>query len=233
MNRFVTGTLLVASVLIPAGLAGPARADIVAVSVPTAVSISGPAVSFSGTVRVGSAEAGLRSASLWFQYPNTPAAVEVGTATSRRPGFLAFTANLDATRIIPGLNQIQVQDDADGDTRTMVLDLRRVSRVSITHAEFRTDGTVALAVRVRHYDAARGRLIPSRLSPVLLQEKVLGAWVPVSRVITDRSGLAGAVVAAGPGQHYYRAVRPNGATVLTATSKTIRTGRTTGAMIVP
>jgi flagellar hook-associated protein 2 len=41
-------------------------------------------------------------------------------------------------------------------------------------------------------------------------------------VTTGTSGLAATLVPAGPGMHEYRAVRPDGASVLTATSRTIR-----------
>jgi len=235
MKRIVIAALLITSVLVPAvvaGLSTSARADVGTVSLPTAVTISEPTVSFSGTVRVGATTTGLRSASLWFRYPNTASAIRIGTATSRRPGYLVVTVSLDATRIIPGLNKFQVKDDADGDTRTITLDLRRKSRVTITHAEFRSDGRVALAVKVSHYDPRMGNFAPSKLSPVRLQEKIGETWVPVGQITTNASGLAGVLLKAGPGLHDYRAIRPNGATVLTATSKTIRTGRTTGATIL-
>ena len=235
MKRIVTGALLAASVLLPAllAVAAPAEAGVVAVSLPTAAGISGPTLTFSGTVRLRVATAGPRTASLWFQYSDAVGLTQVGTARSRQPGFLVVTATLDTRRIEPGINRVLVRDDADGATRAIALDLRRVSRVAITHAEYRSDGTVALAVRLRHYDARLGRFAPSRLSPVRLEEKVFGVWTPIGDVTTNASGLAGTVVSAGPGEHSYRAVRPIGATVLAATSKTIRTGRTTGAMIVP
>jgi hypothetical protein len=236
MKRIVIAALLITSVLVPAvvsGLAAPARADVVGVSLPAAVTISNRTVNFTGTVRLGSTATGLRSASLWFRYPKTLAPTRVGTATSRRPGFLVVTASLDAARITPGPNQVLVKDDADGGTRTITLDLRRLSRVTITHAEFRSDGRVALAVKLSHYEPKLGRYAPSKFSPVRLQEKIGNTWVPVGQVTTDASGLAGTLLKAGTGLHYYRAVRPNGATVLSATSKTIRTSRTTAALLLP
>ncbi len=135
MKRIVIAALLITSVLVPAvvtALSGPARADVVAVSLPTAVAISEPTVNFSGTVKLGSTTTGLRSASIWFRYPDARSSTQVGTATSRRPGYLVVKASLDATRITPGLNQVQVKDDADGDSRTITLDLRRKSRVKVT-----------------------------------------------------------------------------------------------------
>ena len=233
MKRIVIAALLVTSVLVTAvvtSLSTPARADVGAVSLPTSLTIADRTLSFSGTVRVGSTTTGLRSASLWFTYPDAAVATRIGTATSRRPGFLVVTACLDAARITPGLNRVQVKDDADGDTRTIMLDLRRRSRVTITHAEFGSDGRVALAIKVSHYDPKRGRFVASKLSPVRLQEKVSGSWVPVAQVTTDATGLAGALLKAGPGRHDYRAIRPDGATVLAATSKTIRTGQTVAAV---
>jgi hypothetical protein len=226
MKRIVIAGLLITSVLVTAlvtGLSSAARADVGAVSLPQTLPIAERTLSFSGTVRVGATTTGLRSASLWFKYPDTAAAVRIGTATSRRPGFLVVTASLDATRITPGLNQVQVKDDADDDTRTITLDLRRRSRVKITEAAVRTDGRVALAVQVSHYDPKLGRFAASRLSPVRLQERIDGAWVTVGQITTDRAGLAETLLLAGPGRHDYRAVRPNGATVLTATSKSVRT----------
>jgi hypothetical protein len=118
-----------------------------------------------------------------------------------------------------------VRDDADGGVRTILIDLRRLSRVSLTHAEFRSDGRVALAVRVLHFDPKLARFAPSRLSPVRLQEKLNGTWTTIATVTTGASGLAGALVPAGPGAHLYRAVRPSGATVLAAKSPIIRTTR--------
>jgi len=231
MKRIVIAALLITSVLVPAVVTGlsSARADVGAVSLPASLTIAEPTVRFSGTVRVGSTTTGLRSASIWFRYPDATEATRIGTATSRRPGFLVVTASLDATRVVPGLNRVQVKDDADGDSRTITLDLRRRSRVTITHAEFRSSGRVALEVKVWHYDPKLGRFAPSKLSPVRLQEKVAGSWVPIAQVTTDATGLARALLQAGPGLHDYRAIRPNGATVLTATSKTIRTGQTVAA----
>ena len=235
MKRIVFAALLVTSMLVPAvltGLSTPAQADIVAVSLPTAVTISDRTLSFSGTVRLGATTTGLRSASLWFRYPNAVSSTRVGTATSRRPGLLVITASLDAARITPGLNQIRIEDDADGGTRSILLDLRRLSRVTITSAEFRSDGQVALAVKVSHYDPKLGRFAPSRFSPVRLQERIGNSWVPVARVTTGVSGRAETLVPAGFGLlHDYRAVRPGGATVLAATSSTIRTGWAGGTRI--
>jgi hypothetical protein len=224
MKRIVIAGLLITSVLVPAivtALSAPARADVVAVSLPTQVVISERLVKFSGTVKLGSTTTGLRSASLWFRYPNATSATRVGTATSRRPGFLVVTAGLDASRITPGLNQVEVKDDADGDSRSITLDLRRQSRVKITRAEVRSDGRVALAVKVAHYDPRLGRFAPSRLSPVRLQEKIGADWVPVGRVTTDATGRATTLVTLGSGAHVYRAVRPDGATVRAATSRTV------------
>jgi hypothetical protein len=226
MKRIITATLLIASVVVTAvvtGLAAPAKADVVTVSLPTAVTISARTVSFSGTVQVDSSTAGRRSASVWFRYPNASAAVRVGSATSRRPGFLAVTVTMDASRIKPGVNRLLVKDDADGAARTIMLDLRRLSRVSVALTEFRAAERVVLAVEVVHYDPKVGRFIPSRKSPVRFQEKVSGAWVTVDETVTNAAGRAVVLIPAGPGVHRYRAVRPNGATVLAATSKSIRT----------
>ena len=228
MKRIAFTALLITSVLVPAlvtGLPTSAQADVVAVSLPTTMSISDRTLTFSGTVRVRPTTTGLRSASLWFRYPDAFSQTRVGTATSRRPGFLVVTASLDATRIVPGLNQIQVQDDADGNIRTLQVDLRRRSRVTLTEGESRTDGQVALVVKVSHYDPKLGRFAPSRLSPVQIQEKIDDAWVPIAQVTTRSSGLAGVLLKASHGAHDYRAVRPDGATVLAARSKTLHTGR--------
>lgn len=236
MKRIVFAALLVTSVLVPTvltGLSTPAQADVVAVSLPTAVTISDRTVSFSGTVRLGPTATGLRSASLWFRYPSALSSTRVGTATSRRPGLLVITASLDAARITPGLNQIQVEDDEDGDTRTILLDLRRLSRVTIISAQFRSTGRAALAVKVTHYDPKLGRFAPSRFSPVRLQEKIGGTWVPVAQVTTGVSGRAEALVPVSRGlRHDFRAVRPSGATVLAATSTTIHTDRAEGPRIL-
>jgi hypothetical protein len=226
MKRIITAALLIASVLVAAvvtGLAAPARADVLAVSLPTAVTISARSVSFSGTVQVSSSTAGRRSASLWFRYPNASAPTRVGSATSRRPGFLAVTGTLDASRITPGINRLLVKDDADGASRTILLDLRRISRVSLGLTEFRSADRVVLSVGVTHYDPKLGRFIASRKSPVRFQEKVAGAWVTVDETVTNASGRAVVLVPAAAGVHRYRAVRPNGATVLSATSTSIRT----------
>jgi hypothetical protein len=231
MKRIAFAALLITGVLGPVvvtGLPMSARADVVAVSLPTTVSIADQTLTFSGTVRVGSSTSGLRSASLWFRYPDMFAATRVGTATSRRQGFLILTASLDATRIVPGMNQFQVRDDTNGDIRTVALDLRRRSRVMLTQGELRADGHVELAVKVSHYDPKLGSFAPSRLSPVRLQEKIGDAWVPRTQVTTGGSGLARVLVTAEPGVHVYRAVRPDGATVLAATSKSIRIGQIAG-----
>jgi hypothetical protein len=222
VKRIVIGILISASVLSSAvvtALAAPARAQVVAVSLPTAVTISSKTLILTGTVRVSTSGTGVRSARLWFRYPNTGSATLVGSAVSGRPGYLAISARLDATRIVPGQNRLLVVDGADGGSRTVALDLRRQSRVAITHAEYRR-GWAALAIRLIHYEPKSGAFIASRLSPIRVQEKVDGAWVTLISVTTDRLGLAGAVVPASPGVHLYRAVRPDGATVRTATSLT-------------
>jgi hypothetical protein len=227
VKRIAIAALIIASVLITAlqtGLAGSARADIVAVSLPTQASISSTTLTLAGTARLGSAGAGRQSATLWFHYPDAAAPTRVGSATSRRPGFLAITARIDATRIMPGANQIDVVDSADGTRRTIALDLRRESRVAITHAEFRPHARVALAVRVMHFDPGQNAFVSSQFSPVRLQELVNGSWITLAQVTTDQLGLAGAVLPAGAGMHDYRAVRPDGATVRAATSLTVRSG---------
>jgi hypothetical protein len=226
MKRIITATLLIVSVWVSAvvtGLAAPARADVVAVTLPTAVSISARTVSFSGTVQVSSSTAGRRSASLWFRYPNAPAPIRVGSAVSRRPGFLAVTVKLDASRIKPGVNRLLVKDDADGASRTILFDLRRISRVTLGLTDFRSADRVVLAVEVVHYDPKVGRFIASRKSPVRFQEKVSGVWITVAETVTNASGRAVVLIPAGPGVHRYRAVRPNGVTVLAAISKSVRT----------
>ncbi len=83
-------------------------------------------------------------------------------------------------------------------------------------------------MKVSHYDPKIGKFAPSRLSPVRLQEKIGSTWVALTQVTTDISGLATTVVTAGPGEHRYRAVRPNGVTVRAATSKVVRTGLVSG-----
>jgi len=224
----VTSTVIAVSVLISAGvtaLAAPARAEVVAVSLPTSAAISSKTLTLTGTVRVAVSGAGLRSAGLWFQYPGAALPTLVGSASSRRPGFLSITARLDTTRIVPGRNRLQVIDAADGGSRIITLDLRRQSRVAITHAEPRSRARIALAVRVMHYNPKTSAFIASRLSPVRIQEKVGTSWVTLITVTTDKLGLAGAEVPAGPGAHVYRAVRPDGATVLAATSLRVRAGR--------
>jgi hypothetical protein len=236
VKRIAIAALLIAAVLIPAFqtiVAAPAHADVVAVTLPTDAAISATALRLAGTVRVDSAGNGLKSASLWFRYPDTGVLSRVGRATSRRPGFLAITATIDTTRIVAGANQLTVVDDTDGDSRTINLDLRRVSRVSITHAEFRAHGRIALAVRATHYDPRSNHFVGSKLSPVRLQEKLSGTWTTIASATTDSSGLAGALVPAASGVHYYRVVRPDGATVLGATSLTIRATRGSAATSLP
>jgi hypothetical protein len=227
VKRLSTTTLIIAAVLATAvqtGLAGSARADVIAVSLPPVASISSPTLALSGTVRLSSDGTGRRSAALWIRYPDATAATKVGSVTSRRPGFLAITARIDARRIVPGPNQLQLIDAADGSSRTITVDLRRETRIAITHAEFRTRERVAVAVRVQHFDPKQNAFIASRLSPVHVQEKVDGGWVTRAELTTDASGLAGVVLpAATAGNHYYRAIRPDGATVWTATSLTVAT----------
>ena len=227
VKRIVTATLVTGCVLTAALqtlLAVPARADIVAVALPTTLTISSRMLTLTGTLRLSSAGTGLRSAALWFSYPGDPAATRVGSASSRRPGFLAISARIDASRIVPGNNRLEVVDVASGQRRAITLDLRRQSRIAITHAEFRPHGQVALAVRVTHFDPKLNAFAASRLSPVRLQENLNGVWVTLAEVRSDALGLAGAVLPAGPGQHSYRAIRPEGATVRTATSATFQTG---------
>jgi hypothetical protein len=224
VKRLATATLITAAVLITAVRTGSAQADVVAVSLPPVASISAPVLTLSGTVRLTSAGSAQRSATLWIRYPDATTSTKVGAVTSRRPGFLAITARIDATRIVPGPNQLQLIDPSDGSSRTITVDLRRETRIAITHAEFRTRGRVAVAVRVQHFDPRRNAFVASRLSPVHLQEKVDGDWVTRAELTTDASGLAGAMVpATTAGNHYFRAIRPDGATVWTATSLTVAT----------
>lgn len=221
--------VLNASLIVPLviiGLASPALADVRVVSLPTAVAVDSTFVHFTGTVQVSASATGLRSASLWFRYPDgTAARTLVGSATSRKRDVLTVTGRLDARRITPGLNQVRVLDDVDGDGQTIVLDLRRRSRLAITRADFLANGQVVLSVQTRHYDPKTGRYVASRFSPVRLQEKVGKRWVAVGSLTTDRAGAGVALVSAGPGPHVYRARRPDGATVMAATSKQFSAAR--------
>jgi len=225
VKRIVTASAILAGVLLTAiGLAPSAQATVVTVSLPAAATISARTVFLSGTVQVGDDGTGLRSATLWFSYPGDAAPTQVGQAASRRTSLLKITARLDATRIKPGVNQVLVRDEADGTSQTVAVDLRRKSQLAITHAEFRPHAKMALAVRVLHYDPTRDTFVASRLSPVRLQESIGGTWSTLATVTSDAQGLAGAVIRAGRGAHYYRALRPDGATVMAAVSYTVRAG---------
>lgn len=215
----------------PVELAAPARPDVVTVplpaviAVPAVIGVAARTVTFPASVEVGASVTGLRSASLWYTYPDARARTLVGTATSRTSGSLTVVGRLDARRIAPGRIRVLVLDDVEGDARTIELELRRRSRVAVTRAELRADGRAELDVLVRHYDHRTGGYVPSRLSPVRLQEQVGGRWVTVATVTTDRTGTAAALVPAGPGAHRYRAVRPDGRTVLAATSRPVEARR--------
>jgi hypothetical protein len=224
MKRIAALALLSAGLLVPAvltGTASPASADVEAVSLPTAVTIEAGTLTFTGTVRVDASVTGLRSASLWFRYPDSRTRVLVGAASSREPGVLTVTGRLETQRISPGLNRLQVLDDVDGRGRSILIDLRRRSRVAITRTDVLPDGRVSLAVRVRHYDTQTGKFAASRLSPVQVQERVAGKWVTLATVTSDRAGLGHTVLTATQGTHRYRAVRPAGVTVTSATSKSV------------
>jgi hypothetical protein len=234
VKRIVTATLITAGVLVSTVatvaalatvVAAPAQAEVVAVALPSTATITSKTLTLTGAVRVGRSDSGVRSAAAWFVYPGAALPTLVGTTSSRRPGFLAITVRIDATRVVAGPNQLQIIDAADGDSRIVPLDLLRQSRVAITHAEPRSHGRMALAVRVTHYNPKTDKFIASRRSPIRLQERVNGSWVTLITVTSDKLGLAGAAVPAGPGVHLYRAVRPDGETVRTATSLTIRAAR--------
>ena len=51
-----------------------------------------------------------------------------------------------------------------------------------------------------------------------------GTWSTLTTVTSDAQGLAGALIPAAKGAHYYRALRPDGATVMAAVSYTVRAG---------
>jgi len=64
-------------------------------------------------------------------------------------------------------------------------------------------------------------LAPSAYSPVYVQRLVAGTWRTVLVVTTGRDGLAFKTIIAPSGRQSYRYVRPQGATVTAATSRTM------------
>jgi hypothetical protein len=208
-----------------------------AVTLPARVVVSGRTLKLSGSVAApakGSASAAaVRALSLWFTYPGSKTPVKIGGVSADSKGMLTVTAQLNAARIAMGLNTIQIREGASSSASATgaavaTVDVRRRSRVKIVNAVFKptTAGfAAAVAVQVSHFDPKTVTYLGSRLSPIRLQELVGGTWVTRASATTNATGLATATFAATAGKHTYRAVRPNGATVWSATSPEI-TART-------
>jgi len=194
--------------------------------------ISSRMIILSRTVQAGPPGQSLRPAVLWFSYPADARPTRVGSAVPAGPGRLQLTLRLDAARITPGPNWLQSIDTAGG-WRAIELDLRRLSRVAITDAELRPAARIGMAVRVMHYDPKLDRFVPSQLSPVRLQEEIDGRWVTQAHVVSNVLGRARTTFPAGSWRHYYRAVRPEGATVRGATSLIVRVGPHSPAVTLP
>jgi hypothetical protein len=212
------------------GTAAPARAAVTALTAPARATIGAGTVTVAVTIGVDAGADGRHRASVWYRYPGDPAATRVARLSTRRAGPVVVRARLDATRVAFGPNRLAVTDDSldtagagATDAPAVTVDTRRRSRVAITRAEPVRDGIVVLTVRVTHYAPLKGRYVASRLSPVRLQEKVSGAWVTRATGTTSAAGVATATLTAPSGPHTYRAVRPNGATVWSATSPPVNT----------
>jgi hypothetical protein len=202
------------------GSARPAAAAVERVSAPARVVVDSPTETIPVSVRTSAAVDGTHGASVWIGYPGADS-MSVGGYGVAKGQAVTVRTELDTRRITRwGALDLIASDDADGDTRALTVDVRRRSNVAITHHEV-SGGKVALAVRVRHYQPGRG-YISSQRSPVRLQESVAGRWVTRATVTTTVDGLAGARLPLAPGVHRFRAVRPDGASVWSATSQTVR-----------
>lgn len=221
MTRRLTAAALVAAALL--AVASPADADV------ARVTVRGPAVVTTRTVTATiaadltprmTARGPLEDyrASAWIR--GTRGWVEVGAVQSTTPR-VTFRARLDTAQTGYGVIPIWVTDEYDGLTVRATVTLRRPSRATITRVTA-SPGLVHLTARVTHYNPARGRWEPSKLSPVRVQLWTPVGWLTQATAATRPDGTVSVLMEAGEGRQPYRVVRLPGASVAAAVSRTVR-----------
>lgn len=226
MNKIVRGIVgAVVTAVMVAGGSSVAEARVTLVpSDPVKVVVKEPVPSFTATLRTNTTLDGKHYASIWINSPVSGHLLFAGEGGGESRD-VSVTGDVFTDEVKPhwGLVDAMAVDDVDGRSTGLTLDVRRRTRVSITRVTKLHSGVTFVSVSVQHYngDGLAGKYIPSKSSPVQLQERTLGRnWGKVDSTVTDSNGAATLVVSATPGRHIYRVYRPNGATVWSAISKT-------------
>lgn len=211
-------TTLVAAVLATVSavaLSTPARADTArTAAAPVPVTIS----SRTATLTVHAAATGIRAGwrHVTILAPAGARLLEVGHGASRTAD-VPVRVTLATRWLKPGTeNELVVQDDVTGEWSTISLAVHRRSELSLTYLDPKPSGQVLVRGALRHYKA--GRYVPSRKSPVRVQQLVDGRWTTLATSTTNRAGTIVATVHPLPGAVALRLSRPTGATVTAAVS---------------
>lgn len=220
MKRIIGGVVLTVAMVV--GGASVAEARVTQVTpTPVRVVVRSPESAYRAVLRTNTTTLGNHYASIWLVSPNTGRMTFSAEGRSRSAD-VPVLGTLVSEFIAPywGLVDAMAVDDADGRTTPMTLDVRRRSRVTMDVPRI-DRGRVVVSAVVEHYNGAgsAGKYIPSKKSPVQLQELTSSGWVLVALGVTDGGGLVTVMGSAGPGEHRYRVRRPDGATVWAAASK--------------
>lgn len=210
----------------PAGLSGARLTTTAAAAVePISVTVAKSVARFTTRVRVTGSKDGWHHAIILA--PAGDRLLEVGHGASRT-STVSVNVRLATKYLTPGTeNELVVEDRITGRWSTIPLHVRRRSRLTLTHADGRQDGTVVVRGVLRHYRAgakpvgtaaaAQAEYAPSRQSPVRVQQSVDGRWVTLKTVQTNEFGMVAAKVRPRDGA-VLRLSRPIGLTVTAAQS---------------
>ena len=144
---------------------------------------------------------------------------QVGSLHGPTP-HLSGRVRVNAARTGVGRVTLWVLDQSTGDVQRVAVTLLRRTAVSRPFVEA-CDGWVYVRATVSHYDPRVGHYMPSKASPVRVQEATPRGWVTVATITTDTRGTVAGYVPVGYGRHLLRLQRLTGATVTAGTSPTV------------
>jgi methionine-rich copper-binding protein CopC len=215
-NRAITLIAAALAALAAAAITTPAHAAVIRTAASVPVTISGRTATFTAHVNAAGVREGWHHVTILA--PAGERLLEAGHGASKTAD-VVVRVTLATKYLTPGTqNELVVQDDVTGDWSTLPLDVRRRSRLTLTHAAPQTGGTLLVRGLLRHYSLEAGRFVPSRKSPIRVQQLVNGRWLTLADAATNPSGMVGVAVRPLPGHVVLRLSRPTGATVTATTS---------------
>jgi hypothetical protein len=213
MFRRALAAAAVAATITLGTLTTPASAQVVAVA-PVTVTITGPITTVTITAASTAPKSGPRFVTLWAPRIGvvgyTQTAMPVYTVTGRIPTALAPL----------GVSTWTVRDETDGTSMPVKVTILRRSTITVATARDAGAGRVSLAGAVSHYTGTGW--MGSKYSPVAVQRSTAKGWMTVGSFTTDSLGRFAGTVPAMAGVNAFRVVRPQGATVMGVTSRTVQ-----------